>query len=242
MKKYILLFVLCCIPLGLFAQMNISRVQQIIYEDVVEEEKVSYISPVSFWYSLYSMHIFLANEYQSINLVSSSYQYVDLIFSLRDLISYNIIDLLEFELDKSSAMDLYVSKLDLCLLESDIILTNIREEMSLLDYSLQSCLSQKEISDKQYLDSINSPYQQIFLQESIDDSKKYAQCVSDARIEYNAKKILLDKIVAYRWILKIKYDYLSKNKEDIVKYYNLIKSDVLEDLLMIKRMLEKYDM
>jgi hypothetical protein len=53
---------------------------------------------------------------------------------------------------------------------------------------------------------------------------------------------LLDKIVAYSWILKIKYDYLSKNKEDIVKYYNLIKSDVLEDLLMIKRMLEKYDM
>jgi hypothetical protein len=34
--------------LGLFAQMNISRVQQIIYEDVIEEEKESYISPVSF--------------------------------------------------------------------------------------------------------------------------------------------------------------------------------------------------
>lgn len=231
-----------CLPFGLFAQMNISRVQQIVYEDNFDKEKEYVISPVTFWYSLYRIHMVLGNESQSVVFVSSFSEYVNLIFSLRDIISYNIIDLLEFELDKLAAIDSYISDLDVLLLKSDVAIVNLREDMSSLNYLIQNCTSQKNISDKNYLDAVQSNYQQIFLQEYIDQSKKYSTCISDSRIEYNARKVLLDKIVAYRGILKIKYDYLIKNKNDIVENYSLMKTDILERLLMIKRMLEKYDM
>ncbi len=231
-----------CLPFGLFAQINTFRVQQIIYEDNFDKEKEYSVSPVTFWYSLYRIHVVLANEYESVTFVSSFSEYVNLILSLRDIISYNIIDILEFEWDKLSAIDSYISDLDVLLLKSDVSIVNLREDMSSLNYSIQNCTSQKNISDKNYIDVVQSNYQQNFLQEHIEQSKIFAKCISDSRIEYNARKVLLDKIVAYRGILKIKYDYLSKNKYDIVENYSLMKTDVLERLLMIKRMLEKYDM
>jgi hypothetical protein len=121
-------------------------------------------------------------------------------------------------------------------------LANLKAEMSLLDYTVTYCLSQKTISDKQYLDAVLYPYQQFLLQESLENSKKHAQCASDAKIEYNARKVLLDKIVVYNSVIKVKYDYLSLHRDDIVDHYALIKGDVLERLLLIKRMLEKYDL
>lgn len=241
MKKYLLLFSLLALPLSIFAQMNISRVQQVIYDPVVKESSDNFFSsPLSLWFSMYRMHMLLA--YWSEFDLFSSYEYANLIISLKDIATYNILDILEFEIDKSKVMDSYLSSLDSYLLQSNIALSNIKEEMSLLDYSVQYCLSQKTISDKQYLDAVQYPYQQFILQEAIEDSKKNAQCASDSKIEYNARKILADKINIYNTIIKIKYDYLSTHKDDIVDNYDLMKGDVLNRLILIKNMLEKYDL
>ncbi|AHB41293.1 hypothetical protein P148_SR1C00001G0500 [candidate division SR1 bacterium RAAC1_SR1_1] len=240
MKKYLLGFVLISIPLSLFAQMNISRVQEVIYDPIAQEEQEAFSSPLALGFNLYRMHMILAHG--STSDLSSSYEYARLILSLKDITTYNILELLEFEIDKKTVMDDYVSRLDTYLLESDMALSTIKEEMSLLDYSMKHCLSQKIISDKQYLDAVQSPYQQILLQEAIDHSKEYAKCASDAKIDYNAKKVLADKIAAYSSILKIKYDYLSSHNDDIVENYDLMKNDVLERLILIKHMLEKYDL
>lgn len=240
MKKYLLLFLFMGVPLSLFAQMNISRVQEVIYDPIAQEEQDFFSSPLALWFTLYRMHMVLAHWAEF--YVSSSYEYARLILSLKDITTYNILELLEFEIDKKTVMDTYISRLDSYLLQSDIALSTIREEMSLLDYSVQHCLSQKTISDKQYLDAVQSPYQQTLLQEALDHSKEYAKCASDAKIDYNAKKVLADKIAAYSSILKIKYDYLSSHNDDIVENYDLMKNDVLERLILIKRMLEKYDL
>jgi hypothetical protein len=151
-------------------------------------------------------------------------------------------DILEFESDKQTVISTYLSSLDRYLIESDFALASLKEEMSLLDYSAKDCLSQKSLSDKQYLDTVQGIYQQTLLDQSLKNSKKYAQCASDARIEYNAKKAIVNKITAYRTVIKIKYDYLSANKDDIVSHYSLIKDDVLQRLINVKRLLEKYDL
>jgi hypothetical protein len=142
---------------------------------------------------------------------------------LRDIISYNILDLLEYEIDKTSVMEKYVSSLDNYLVKSDVALSNLREEMNLSNSSMQYCLSQKNISDKLYADSLQSHYNQHLLDDAIEDSKKYGKCISDARIDYNSKKILADKISVYSSVVKIKYDYLNSNKYDIVQNYDLMK-------------------
>lgn len=240
MKKYISLFLVLVFPLSLFAQMNISSVQEVVYDSVVQEESDFFSSSLALWFTMYRIHMSLAHG--STFTSFSSYEYARLILSLKDVASYNVLDLLEFELDKAKVMNTYISRLDKYLIETDLALSNIREEMALLDYSVQSCLAQKTISDKQYLDAVQSPYQQNLLQESLENSKKYAQCASDAKIEYNAKKILVDKMVGYQSVIKIKYDYLSTHKDDIVDHYDLMKNDVLNRLILIKNMLQKYDL
>jgi len=240
MKKPFISFLLLLFPLALFAQVNVSRIGQVIYDPIVTEQKEILLSPLSLGFTMYRVHMILALwwEFKSF----SNYEYARLIVSLQDTLTYNILDLLEFELDKWVIIDSYLSTLDKYLMESDIALWNIKEEMSALNYSMQHCLSQKELYDKQYLDSIQYPYQQALLDDSIENSKKYWQCASDSRIEYNAKELLADKISKYRSVINLKYEYLSANRDNIVDHYDLIRTDILERLIIIKNMLEKYDL
>lgn len=240
MKKYIFIFLILAFSSVVFVQADVSRIDQVMYTSDIQEESIFFSSPLTLGFSLYRMHMFFAYWLD----VSSftSYEHVRLIAVLKDMASYNVLELLEFEINKESLLDSYLSRLDSYILQSDLALSYLKEELSLLEYSQQHCLSQKKIADKQYLDAIQYPYQQMFLQESLENSKKNAQCASDAKIEYNAKKVLIDKITAYQSIIKVKYDYLSQHKEDIVDHYDLMKDDILERLILIKRMLEKYDL
>lgn len=189
---------------------------------------------------MYRVHMFLATAQDFVRISDS--EHIDLLFVLRDIISYNILDLLEYETDKMSIMNQYLSDMDIALIKSDIAISNLKEEMSWLDSNIKHCESQKKIADKLYEDSIKSHYNQQFLEEALKDSKKYGQCISDAKIEHNAKNKLSKTISAYRSVVKVKYDYLLLHKYDIVENYSLIKSDLLENLLKIKNMLKKYDL
>lgn len=240
MKKRLLILFILFSFLNFFVQGNNSRIQQVIYDPVIKERELKYSSPLALWYSLYRIHVFFGNGWDFVSV--SDYEYSNLLISLRDIISYNILDLLEYEIDKTSVMEKYVSSLDNYLVKSDVALSNLREEMNLSNSSMQYCLSQKNISDKLYADSLQSHYNQHLLDDAIENSKKYGKCISDARIDYNSKKILADKISVYSSVVKIKYDYLNSNKYDIVQNYDLMKWDILERLVIIKRMLQKYDL
>lgn len=243
MKKYLLILLLFSfLFLNLSASASTYRVKQIIYDPAYEKEQKSITNLSSFdlGYSLYRIHLFLGHGLDFVSV--STYEYSDLLISLRDVASYNILDLLEYETDKMSVMDKYLSSLDKYLLRSEIALSNIKEELSSLSSSMKQCLSQKASSDALYIDYLESQYNQYLLQDIVEDSKKYGQCASDAKIEYNSKKILSDKISTYRYIVDKKYTYLHNNKYDIVDNYNLMRGDVLEQLVLIKRMLQKYNL
>lgn len=233
MKKKIVIILFSLLSCGVLAQ-NIP--QTIIFDPLEKEYPIT--SPLALWYTVYRLHISLGLGSSQDFSISS---YSDLILSFKDVITYNIMDILEFSLDKDVVMNQYLSRLDSLLLLSDFAIANLKEDMSLLDYDINFCLSQKKISDQQYFDNINNPYQQKHLSTYLSESKKYAKCVSDNKIDYDAKKVLLDQIGFYSSIAKTKYNYLDKYKYDILSHYDLIKSDVLQELIIIKNMLEKYN-
>lgn len=204
---------------------------------LVDNADFSISSPLSLWFAMYRMHMSLALSQHW--FVDSSFAYANLVLQLQDVSSYDVLDLLAFETDKRSAMDSYIWLLDKYYLQSDIALFHLKDDLSYLDSSIKHCSSEKTLADKQYFDAVQFPYQQQFLENALADSKKYAQCVSDAKIEYNAKKILVDKIVAYQSLIKAKYTYLFANKDDIIEHYDLINTDILNRLTTIKRTLEK---
>ncbi|HCB51707.1 TPA: hypothetical protein DEP21_04010 [Patescibacteria group bacterium] len=154
---------------------------------------------------------------------------------------YNVLDTLDMEKNKREAMSKYLSLLDNAILKSDFVLSVLKEEMVVLQSDIDYCTDAKKESDKLYVDSINNVYEQQLMTQSLQESMKYGSCVSDKKIQYSAKKILSDKISLYRSLLNAKYTYLSKYDNDIVEHYDLIRSDVLRNILSIKTTLEKYD-
>lgn len=237
MKKISFLIVLFLSLLWIFSSIYALSPKEAFSDIVVQNDDFGLSSPLSLWFAMYRMHMWLALSQHW--LVDSSFAYAHLILQLQDISSYDILDLLAFETDKRSVMESYIWLLDKYYLQSDIALFHLRDDLSYLDSSIKHCSSEKTLADKQYFDAVEFPYQQQFLENALADSKKYAQCVSDARIEYNAKKILVDKIIAYQSLIKAKYTYLFANKEDIIDHYDLIHTDVLDRLTTIKRTLEK---
>lgn len=166
--------------------------------------------------------------------------YIILLQHLKDVSTYNVLDLLDSEIDKRRVMDRYLATLDSAILRSDFVSSVLKEEMAVLNADMNYCLSSKKESDANYVDSVNDVYERQMMDQSLQDSIKYSTCAAEKRVQYNAKKVVLDKLVLYSDILVMKYNYLSKNNDTIVDHYDLIRSDLLENLLSIKRMLEKY--
>jgi len=196
------------------------------------------------WYQFYKMHMILGLNISSMSwtvLWFEDSSYMNIIYDLKDISSYNVIDILEFELDRASVIREYLDSININIIKSDFALTNLKEDMIILQEDMDFCVSQKKVSDSRYIEWINSDYQYALMAKNLEDSLSYGQCISDKKIQYSSKKLLADKIYFYNNILKIKYSYLSKNEEIIANNYDLIRDWLLQNLLDIKKMLEKYN-
>jgi len=61
---------------------------------------------------------------------------------------------------------------------------------------MNSCLVDKNISDKAYFDAVDR-YDQNIMQLSLAESIQYENCATENRIQYNAKVSIEDKLVFY---------------------------------------------
>ena len=78
------------------------------------------------------------------------------------------------------------------------------------------------------------------MESSLSASLRYGVCMTQKRIESNAKKILLDKIVFYHDSLLKKYTYLEKQQFLLVDHFDLIKDNVLQELVSLKKTIDNY--
>ena len=61
---------------------------------------------------------------------------------------------------------------------------------------MNSCITEKGISDKAYFDAIER-YDQNIMESSLGDSINNEKCISENRIQYNAESEIADKLVFY---------------------------------------------
>ncbi len=238
MKNIFVLFMLVFVGC-IYADTSVIRVQQIIYDPNIVENKQETVFSLSFWYEMYRTHMILSNWTIKNNIIDN---YSDLIFSIKNIVWYNIIDILEFQIDRRWVMENYLNDINFYLLKSDLAIANLKEDISLLNTNKDTCLAQKKILEQEYTDSLYDPSQYEFQQQKIASIKQNAQCISDNEVEYFVKNMYLKKLNAYNEILLIKQEYLEKYKEDIIINFHLLKDDLLEHLLQVKRILEKYDL
>ena len=115
----------------------------------------------------------------------------------------------------------------------------MKQEMVFLQADMQSCLIEKNISDKAYFDAIDR-YDQSIMQTSLTDSIAYEICATKNRIQYNAEIGIANKLVFYLGLLQKKYDILFAKQEILAKNFEIFRDGILPDLNEIDILLQQY--
>jgi hypothetical protein len=140
---------------------------------------------------------------------------------MKVLLSWNVMDVLSVSKDKRSVLDQYLNDADTTLMQSSFFSNVYKQDMNDLQQNLDSCSSAKKISDSNYVNGLDT-YDMQYMQENLKDSLVFGACITENRIELNAKKVISDKLVFYNDLLQQKFTYLNTKKNLIVEHFDLI--------------------
>ena len=115
----------------------------------------------------------------------------------------------------------------------------MKQEMQIIKGDMESCLIEKNISDKSYFDAIDR-YDQNIMETSLNESIQYENCASENRIQYNAKTGIAQKLVFYLGVLQKKYDVLFAKQEILAQNFEIFRDKILPDLTQIDQLLQQY--
>ncbi len=189
-------------------------------------------------YTLIKLHLVIAGK--SIETINYEGEILEIIQKLEELTRTDVIELLNMSADKEEALTKYLTECDQNLQKWDIMVTYMKQEMNILKEDMQSCLIEKNISDKVYFDAVDS-YDQNMMQAALTDSIKYETCATEKRITYNAQTSILRKLVFYLWVLQKKYDVLFTKQDIVTKNYKIFRDNILTDLNEIDDLLKQYN-
>lgn len=188
-------------------------------------------------YMLIKLHLTLAGK--DVESVNYEWETLTTIKKLEELTKTDIIQLLNASADKKAALAKYLTECDENLKKGENISTYMKQEMALLKMDMQSCLIDKDTSDKAYFDAIDI-YDQDLMETALNDSITYEQCATENRIQYNAKTEVARKLVFYLWLLQKKYDVLFNKQEILAENFKIFRDNILPDLNEIDSLLAQY--
>ena len=196
MKKIIIAMLML---ISVIALQNTSRAEEIGVGDIVFETNAPEIVEHGFLmnelsYTIVKMHLSLAGK--NIDLVNYEGETLATIKRLEELTKTDIIQVLDLSVNKEEALAKYLTDCDHELQKGDAISAYMKQEMQLLKSDMNSCLTEKNLSDKAYFDAIDR-YDQNIMETSLAESIKYENCAAENRIQYNAKTSIAQKLVFY---------------------------------------------
>lgn len=209
----------------------------VIFEETTTETQVNSFFMDELGYIAIKLHLILAQK--DIEIVSYEGDVLTTIKKLEELTKTDIIELLNLSTNKEEALARYLSDTNRELQKWDIISTYIRQEMGILKWDMESCLIEKDISDRAYFDAIER-YDQDIMETSLEDSIRYENCVATNRIQYNAKIWILNKLIFYLGLLQKKYDVLFVKQDIVTQNFKIFRDNILSDLEQIDTLLQQY--
>jgi len=189
-------------------------------------------------YTITKLHLVLAGK--DIESINYEWATLELIKTLEELTKTDVIEILNLSPDKQAALAEYLTDCDKNLQQWDTIATYMRQDMDILKEDMQSCIIEKNISDKVYFEAIDR-YDQDMMQTALTESIYYETCATENRINYNAQTSILRKLVFYLWILQKKYDVLFAKQDIVTNNYEIFRDNILPDLNQIDELLKQYN-
>jgi len=218
------------------------KAQEAWLVDVLFEENTTEIVEHGFFmnelsYVILKLHLTVAGK----DIETANYEGESLatIKRLEELTKTDVIEVLNLSIDKQEALAKYLTECNQELQKWDAISAYMKKEMKILKSDMESCLTDKNISDKAYFDAIDR-YDQNIMEVSIVESITYENCASENRIQYNAKTSIARKLVFYLWLLQKKYDVLFAKQDILAKNFEIFRDDILPDLNEIDQLLQHY--
>lgn len=224
------------------SQMQEVQAQEIGIGDIIFEDDGSTIITNNFLmnelsYTIIQLHLILAEKGSEMGNYES--ETLTTIKKLEELTKTDIIGLLDVSSSKEEALAKYLSESNKELQKWDAIAAYIKQEMEIFKGDMQSCIIEKNISDKAYFDAIER-YDQDIMETSLTDSIGYENCVAENRIQYNAKIGIMNKLVFYLGVLQKKYDMLFAKQDIVTKNFKIFRDNMLPDLNQIDELIQQY--
>lgn len=223
-------------------QISKTQAQEIWLLDIVFEKNTQntleqwfFMNEIS--YNIVKLHLNIAGR--NIETGDYGWETLNTIKRLEELTKTDVIEVLNISTNKEEALTKYLNDCFEELQKWDTIAAYMKQESEILKWDMQSCLIEKSISDKSYFDAINR-YDQNIMDTSLTDSLKYERCVTENRIQYNAKIGIAQKLVFYLWILQKKHDVLLAKQEILAKNFEIFRDNILPDLNEIDQLLKQY--
>lgn len=189
-------------------------------------------------YDIINIHLFIAGK--DTKAINYEWETLTTIKKLEELTKTDVVQLLNLSTNKSEALAKYLSNADQQLQKWDAISAYMKQEMLILKWDMDSCLLEKDISDKAYFDAVER-YDQNIMEISLSESITYQNCATENRIQYNAKTNIAAKLVFYLWLLQKKYDVLFAKQEIVAQNFQIFRDNILPDLNEINILLQQYN-
>lgn len=141
----------------------------------------------------------------------------------------DIVPVMEFSFDRQKTLDIYLNHMDQTLNTADILLTNLKNQLSEYEQNIATCTEDKRRADIDYFTYFQD-YDYKFMQEALQASLDAQRCMGDNRIKFNAMTTLYLSLQFNTNLLKKKSAYLSSKTDVIIYNFALLKPELLQEL------------
>lgn len=213
-------------------------ISEIIYQEDTAEQVSAIITtlPNNISFELIKKHLTLAKILGSASPTDDA---LDTIKNLEDLLKTDILQALSMTDDKRTTLTNYLTACDQYLEKWNSAIISIKQELALIKLEMNACQVDKESADRgyfQWIDAYDDQSSQQALTQSIENEK----CVTEKRIQYNAKVYLLDKLAFFQSLLKQRYDIIYDEQDIIIDHFEVISDKLIEKLNAINEVLKTY--
>ena len=155
---------------------------------------------------------------------------------LLELLERDFAQLMDNSTDREATLEWFITKLEYQIIQSKEVQMTAVWKMQDRETNFTNCSAQKEKADSWYLNAIEL-WDASYLDSLVIEAQEASKCMSDFRIKINAYALPLKQLQSITQISESYVLTLNDNTNNIVNYYELLRWDILQELINTKQKL-----
>lgn len=154
--------------------------------------------------------------------------------TITEMLNRDFVQMMDNSSDKEKTLQNFINTLENLIQQANSIYDTSAAKVRDWQISYDSCTANKEAADAAYLNAINQSDSNN-VQGFIDEAEQYGQCQTNFRIKINSYTLPLSELWNARDAAAAYTTVLNDRFSTLVQYYELLRSDVLDELILTKQ-------